>query len=69
MVHLAKNITAFLCVLLNMTWGMLSSVGFSQLMVIDLEKNEIVTYMEHKQTIAAGGLYSVGAWKYIFDYV
>jgi hypothetical protein len=37
--------------------------------VIDLEKNEIVTYMEHKQTIAAGGLYSVGAWKYIFDYV
>ena len=37
--------------------------------VIDLEKNEIVTYMEHKQTIAAGGLYSIGAWKYIFDYV
>ena len=37
--------------------------------VIDLEKNEIVTYMEHKQTIAAGGAYSIGAWKYIFNNV
>jgi hypothetical protein len=35
--------------------------------VIDLEKNEIVTYMEHKQTIAVGGAFSIGAWKYIFD--
>jgi hypothetical protein len=37
--------------------------------VIDLEKNAIVTYMEHKQTIAAGGAYSIGAWKYIFNNV
>ena len=37
--------------------------------VIDLEKNEIITFMEHKQTIAAGGAYSIGAWKYIFNNV
>jgi uncharacterized lipoprotein YajG len=37
--------------------------------IVDSETGEIVTYMEHKQTIAAGGLYSVGAWKYIFGYV
>jgi len=37
--------------------------------IIDLEKNEIVTYMEHKQTIAAGGGYTIGAWKYIFNNV
>jgi hypothetical protein len=37
--------------------------------IVDLEKNEIVTYMEHKQTIAAGGAYSIGAWKYIFNNV
>ena len=35
----------------------------------DPKKNEVVTYMEHKQTIAAGGLYSAGAWKYVFDNV
>jgi uncharacterized lipoprotein YajG len=35
--------------------------------ITDLEKNEIVSFMEHKQTVAAGGLYSVGAWDYIFD--
>lgn len=37
--------------------------------IINLEKNEIVTYMEHKQTIAAGGGYTIGAWKYIFNNV
>ena len=37
--------------------------------ITDLEKNEIVSFMEHKQTIAAGGLYSVGAWDYVFDQV
>ena len=37
--------------------------------IIDLEKNKIVTYMEHKQTLAGGGLYSVGAWEYVFNYV
>ena len=35
--------------------------------VIDLEKNEIVTYMEHKQTVAVGGVFSIGAWKSVFD--
>ncbi|MFC1826531.1 YajG family lipoprotein [Thermodesulfobacteriota bacterium] len=37
--------------------------------VINLEKNEVITYMEHKQTLAGGGFYSVGAWEYVFDNV
>lgn len=37
--------------------------------IIDLEKNEIITFMEHKQTITAGGAYSIGAWKYVFNNV
>jgi hypothetical protein len=37
--------------------------------VIDIDKDEIITFMEHKQTIAAGGAYSIGAWKYIFKNV
>jgi hypothetical protein len=37
--------------------------------IIDLEKNEVVTNMDHKQTVAAGGLFSVGAWEYVFDVV
>jgi uncharacterized lipoprotein YajG len=37
--------------------------------VIDSETGEIITFMEHRQTIAAGGLYSVGAWENIFTTV
>jgi uncharacterized lipoprotein YajG len=34
--------------------------------VIDSETGQVITFMEHRQTTAAGGLYSVGAWEYIF---
>ena len=37
--------------------------------VIDLEKNQTVTFMEHKQTVAVGGGYTIGAWKSIFNSV
>lgn len=37
--------------------------------VIDSETGEIITYMEHRQTVAAGGLYSVDAWEQIFTTV
>ncbi len=37
--------------------------------IIDIERNEIITFMEHKQTIAAGGAFSIGAWKYVFKNV
>ena len=37
--------------------------------VIDSDTGEVVTFMEHRQTIAAGGLYSVGAWENIFTTV
>jgi uncharacterized lipoprotein YajG len=37
--------------------------------VIDSETGETLTYMEHRQTTAAGGLYSVGAWESIFTSV
>jgi uncharacterized lipoprotein YajG len=37
--------------------------------IVDAETSQIITSMERKQTIAAGGLYSVGAWKYVFDVV
>jgi uncharacterized lipoprotein YajG len=37
--------------------------------VIDSETGETVTYMEHRQTTAAGGLYSIGAWEQIFSTV
>lgn len=37
--------------------------------VLDSETGETMTFMEHRQTTAAGGLYSVGAWEYIFTTV
>ena len=37
--------------------------------VLDSETGETVTYMEHRSTVAAGGLYSVGAWEQIFTAV
>ena len=37
--------------------------------IIDSESGETITFMEHRQTTAAGGLYSVGAWENIFTSV
>lgn len=37
--------------------------------VIDLGKGDVITFMEHKQTLTGGGFYSIGAWEYVFDYV
>lgn len=37
--------------------------------VIDSETGETITYMEHRQTTASGGFYSVGDWEHIFTTV
>ena len=37
--------------------------------IIDSKTGEAITFMEHRQTTAAGGLYSIDAWEYIFTTV
>jgi hypothetical protein len=37
--------------------------------VIDVETGKVLTYMDHRQTISGGGLFSAGAWKTVFNTV